>query len=252
VAEPLLDNPRSFAARVAAVLGGTAVECAGLAGFVSSQFDPFLNHLFAAAKVTPRQVADALDGRPAFVWLAETPDPQQLAASGAETLKFVEMHGMNASTAHPLAIAQINCEIVEVRTQRELRAWHEIYCDVFGVNKGGLQEWQMVYKALGPAGDDALLMLLASLDGSPAATGCMYFEPHVAGLYCFTTRAGMRRRGLASALVQVSHRAARAKGVERTLLQATASGTPVYTKAGYRDERRLPLLISGEDSINGR
>ena len=41
----------------------------------------------------PRQVADALEGRPAFVWLAEKPAPHQLDASGAETLKFVEMQG---------------------------------------------------------------------------------------------------------------------------------------------------------------
>jgi len=250
VAEPLLDNPRSFAARVAAVLGGTAIERAGLAGFVSSQFDPFLNHLFAEATVTPRQVADALEGRPAFVWLAEKPAPHELDAPGAETLKFVEMHGMNASTAPPLATAQINREIVEVRTQTELRAWHEIYCEVFGVNTEGIQDWQAVHHALGPTGDDALLLLLAYVDGSPAATGGVYFEPHVAGLYCFTTRERMRRRGLASALVHASHAAARTRSVERMLLQATASGTPVYTKAGYREERTLPLLISGEDSIN--
>jgi GNAT superfamily N-acetyltransferase len=252
VAEPLLDNPRSFAARVATVLGGAGIERAGLTGFVSSEFDPFLNHLFAEAPVTPRQVADALEGRPAFVWLAEKPAPHELDAAGAETLKFVEMHGMNASTAPPLATAPINGEIVEVRTQTELRAWHEIYCEVFGIDRGGLRDWQAVHDALGPTGDDALLLLLAYLDGSPAATGGVYFEPHVAGLYCFTTRERMRRRGLASALVHASHAAARARGVERTLLQATAPGTPVYTKAGYREERQLPLLISGEDTTGRR
>jgi GNAT superfamily N-acetyltransferase len=97
-----------------------------------------------------------------------------------------------------------------------------------------------------------LLLLSGHLDGSPAATGAVYFEPHVAGLYCFTTRERMRRRGLASALVHASHTAARARGVERALLQATASGAPVYTRAGYRHERTLPLLISGEDTPDRR
>lgn len=209
---------------VAAVLGGTAIERAGLTGFVSSKFDPFLNHLFADATVSPRRVADALEGRPAFVWLGEKPPPHEIGAAEAEGLKFVEMHGMNAATAQPLAPAQINPEIVEVRTPTELRAWHEIYCEVFGVDKGGLQDWQAVHAALGPTGDNTFLLLLAHLDGSPAATGSVYFEP--------------------------SHAAARARGVDRALLQATASGAPVYTKAGYQQERTLALLISGEDTIN--
>ncbi|MGZ4336669.1 MAG: GNAT family N-acetyltransferase [Gaiellaceae bacterium] len=250
MAQPLLDNPRSFAARVAAALGGTAIERAGLTGFVSSKFDPFLNHLFAEATVTPRRVADALDGRPAFVWLAEKPGPQELKTAEAEGLKFVEMCGMNAATAEPLATAQSNPEIVEVRTPTELRAWHAIYCEVFGVDKGGFQDWQAVHAALGRTGDNTLLLLLAQLDGSPAATGSVYFEPHVAGLYCFTTRERMRRRGLASALVNASHAATQARGVDRALLQATPSGAPVYEKAGYQQERTLPLLISGEDTVN--
>ena len=48
VIEPLLDNPRSPTAKVAAVLGGTAIQRTRLSGFLNSQFDPFLNQLFAA------------------------------------------------------------------------------------------------------------------------------------------------------------------------------------------------------------
>jgi hypothetical protein len=61
-----------------------------------------------------------------------------------------------------------------------------------------------------------------------------------AGLYCFTTRKPMRGRGLASALVRMP----RTRGIERTLLQATALGRPVYAQAGYQEVRSLPLLRS--------
>jgi GNAT superfamily N-acetyltransferase len=72
----------------------------------------------------------------------------------------------------------------------------------------------------------------------------VYFDQDWAGLYCFTTRERMRGGGLGSALVHASHDAARARGVERALLHATPMGRPVYARAGYREERSLPLLLS--------
>ena len=65
--EPLLDDPRLLTAKVAAVLGGTAIERPQLTGFLNSEFDPFLNQRFAAGSVTPRQAAEALEGRPGFI-----------------------------------------------------------------------------------------------------------------------------------------------------------------------------------------
>ena len=242
--EPLLDNPRSLTAKVAAVLGGAAVERPRLSGFLNSEFDPFLNQLFAAGSVTPREAAAALEGRPGFIWLADEPRPSEVAAPGAERLPLVVMHGMTAQTAGPAAAAPIDAEIIEVRSRSELRDWHEVYCEVFGGDERGCQDWRRIHDALGPSGDRSLLLLLARVDCSPAATGAVYFEPNVAGLYCFTTRERMRGRGLASALVHASHAAAQARGIKRALLQATASGRPVYTRAGYREQQALPVLVS--------
>jgi len=244
VVEPLLDNPRSLTAKVAAVLGGAAVDRPQLTGFLNSEFDPFLNQLFAQGSVTPREAVEALEGRPGFVWLAEEPRPSEVGAPGAEKLPLVVMHGMTAPTAGPAATPSIDAEIVEVRSRSELRAWHEVYCEVFRGDERGCQDWQRIHDALGPSGDRSLLLLLARVDGSPAATGGVYFEPDVAGLYCFTTRERMRGRGLASALVHASHAAAHARGINRALLQATASGRPVYTRAGYREQQALPVHVS--------
>jgi GNAT superfamily N-acetyltransferase len=72
----------------------------------------------------------------------------------------------------------------------------------------------------------------------------VFYEQDVAGLYCFATRERMRGRGLASALVEASHAAAQERGIDRALLQATASGRPVYARAGYQEERSLPVLLS--------
>jgi GNAT superfamily N-acetyltransferase len=242
VVEPLLENPRAFAEKVAGVLGGTAVARAGVSGFLSSSFDPFLNHLFAGGRVIPRDVADALEGRPGIVWLAEHPTRGEVDDPGAERLLFVEMHGMTATTAPPMVAVHAPGEIVEVRSPADLDSWHEVYCEVFGADPRGRDDWHRVHDALGPSGDTSLLLLLARVDRSPAATGGVFYEQDAAGLYCFTTREGMRGRGLASALVHASHAAARERGIERALLQATDSGRPVYARAGYRAERSLPML----------
>ena len=242
VVEPLLDNPRSLTAKVAAVLGGTAIERPQLTGFLNSEFDPFLNQLFAAGPVRPREAAESLQGRPGFIWLAEEPGPTEVGPD-AEKLSLVLMYGMTAATAGSAAAPQVEGEIVEVRSCEQLHAWHEVYCEVFAGDARGRQEWQRIYDALGPSGDRSLLLLLAQVDGAPAATGGVYFEPDVAGLYCFTTRERMRGRGLATALVHTSHAAAQARGIERALLQATASGRPIYIRAGYREEQTLPVLM---------
>jgi GNAT superfamily N-acetyltransferase len=241
VADQLLDNPRALAETFAEVLEGAAVQRAGLSGFVNSEFDPFLNHLFASESFTPRHATEALDGRPGFVWLVEEPDGDE---AGAERLRSVEMLGMTAATALRSGQPGHDGEIDEVRSHADLDGWHEVYCEVFGGDPRGRDEWGRIHDALSRSGDGPLLLLLARVDGSPAATAAVFFEQDVAGLYCFTTRERMRGRGLASALVHSSHEAARARGIERALLHATAMGRTVYANAGYREERPLPLLLS--------
>jgi ribosomal protein S18 acetylase RimI-like enzyme len=214
------------------VLGGTAIERPQLTGFLNSDFDPFLNQLFATGPVTPREAADALEGQPGFIWLAEEPSPSKVAVPEVERLSLAVLHGMTAKIALPVTAPQIEGEIVEVRSRDELQAWHEVLCEVFGVDDRSRHDWQRVQRTLGPSGDGSLSLLLARVDGSPAATGAVYLGSDVAGLYCFTTREQMRGRGLASALVHACHKAAQARGFERAVLQAGALG-----QAGLRQSR---------------
>ena len=242
--EPLLESPRALTEGIAVALGGTAVERPGLRGFLSSKFDRFPNQLFASRDVAPSDAEEALEGRPGFVWLAERPDPDELDQAGARRLTLLEMYGMAAATASPTDSPTHDGQITEVRSSDDLESWFGVYSEVFGADPNGRDEWARINDALGPAGNGSLLLLLARVDGSPAATGAVFFQPDLAGLYCFTTLEQMRRRGLASALVHAAHEAARARGIERAVLQATGSGRPAYARAGYREERSLPVLIS--------
>ena len=239
-----LGNLRSFAATVAAVLAGVAIEERGLTGFVSSEFDPFLNHVFSRAGIGAREAAAALDGRPGFVWPVAEPASSEADALAREHLVPAVMHGMTASTATRPVPASSEAEIVDVRSRADLDAWHEVYCEVFGGDRRSREDWQRVHDALGPDGNASLGLLLARVDGVPAATGAVYVAEGVAGLYCFTTRDRMRGRGIASALVHASHAHAEARGIEQSVLQATALGRPVYARAGYRETCTLPVMIS--------
>jgi ribosomal protein S18 acetylase RimI-like enzyme len=239
VADPLLENPRALTEKIAEALDGTAVERPGLSGFLSSEFDRFLNQLFASDHVAPGEAAAALEGRPGFVWLAGKPNAEELGR-----LRLLEMYGMTATTAGPPEQRPPQGAVGEVESRDDLDGWFGVYADVFGAHPSARDEWALIHDVLGPAGDGSLLLLLARVDDTPAATGAVFFQPDTAGLYCFTTLKRMRRRGLASALVRACHEAAQARGIERAVLQATASGRPAYARAGYREERSLPVLLS--------
>jgi GNAT superfamily N-acetyltransferase len=239
VSEPLLENPKAFMERVAGALGGTAVDRPALTGFLSSTSDRFLNQLFAATGVGPEDAAAALAGRPGFVWLAERPGAEELGR-----LRLLEMVGMTAAIAAPTEERARRSEIGEVHSSEDLDDWFSVYSAVFGANPDARDEWTRIHDALGPAGEGSLLLVVARVDGRPAATGAVFFHQDEAGLYCFTTLEQMRGRGLGSALVQACHEGARARRIQRAVLQASASGRPVYARAGYREERSLPLLVS--------
>jgi GNAT superfamily N-acetyltransferase len=232
VTDPLLDHPRALVEKAARVLGGTSVERPNLSGFVSSEADPFLNQLFARRRVTREQAADALAGRPGFVWLDEEPPVDG---------DVLVMRGMVATLSEesPPPAAE---QAVEVETERELGDWHAVYSDVLGSGPSSRDDWSRLQAALGPAGDRSLVLVAARVDGTAAACGAAFFDGGIVGLYCFATRPELRGRGLASSLVHAAHKAARVRGIDRAVLQATPSGAPVYARCSYRDERSLPVL----------
>ena len=236
MAEQLLENPRALNEAFASALSGMGVREPGLSGFLNSRFDRFLNQLFASAHVDVRDAAAALAGLPGFVWLRGRPAP-------VEGLSVVEATQMTA-TLDPDAGSESHAgEIAEVTSRDDIDDWFDVYSAVFGADSRARDEWRRIHAALGPAREDSLVLLLARVDGAPSATGAVFFHEGVAGLYCFTTLESMRGRGLATALVDASHQAALARGVDRALLQATESGQPVYAKAGYQDELELSLLL---------
>jgi GNAT superfamily N-acetyltransferase len=216
----------------------------GLVGFVSSAFDRFFNHLFATGVAALGEVEAALAGRPGFVWLCDD-DAAAGARTGGGGRPIRLMHGMRTTIRVSGVDQPTPASIAAVSSFEDLADWHAVYRGVFGVDARSLDEWRRLHLALGPTGDDSLVLHLARVDGSAATTAAAFFDRNVVGLYSFTTRESMRGRGIASALIRASHAVASARGIEQALLQATPAARSIYVRVGYIDERVLPVFTAG-------
>jgi GNAT superfamily N-acetyltransferase len=222
-------------------LNGRAVLEDGLVGFVSSAFDRFFNQLFATGVAGLGEVEAALAGRPGFVWLCDDAAAAS-ARTGGGSRSVRVMHGMSTTVRVSGVDQRTSASITAVSSFDDLAEWHAVYRSVFGVDPRGLAEYRRVHLALGPTGDHSLVLHLARVDGSPAAAAAAFFDRNVVGLYSFTTRESVRGRGIASALIRASHAVASARGIELALLQATPAARSLYARAGYVEERVLPVL----------
>jgi GNAT superfamily N-acetyltransferase len=134
-------------------------------------------------------------------------------------------------------------EIELVRSPAELTAWHGVYCAGLGADQRSHDDWQRLQTALGTMGEESLVLMLARSEGEPAAIAATFTDGDTAGFYCFATRPAMRRRGLATSLLNASCLHALREGATRALLQATDAGKPIYEKAGFRHADLLPLFV---------
>jgi hypothetical protein len=96
-ASPLAsDNPRAFFEKAAVALDGERGTGAGVASWLCSGFDPFLNQLFVEADARPEEAARRLAGRPGFVWMASEPAPDAQRRMQREGFTFTAFHAMQA------------------------------------------------------------------------------------------------------------------------------------------------------------
>ena len=82
-------------------------------------------------------------------------------------------------------------------------------------------------------------------NGKPVTSAAAVTAGGVVGLYSVATLPQHRRRGFAEAIMrQVMEQAGRSAGIERTVLQATASGLSLYEAMGYRRVTQFDVYIS--------
>lgn len=156
---------------------------------------------------------------------------------------FMEWTGM---AAEPVAAARkaapAELEILAVTGSASRIAVNDINCAAYGMDaeagRAPLSRdelWDQMYGSVGYVNGDA---------AATATTRVVDGRLYVAFV---ATHPDYQRRGYAEACMRDSlRRAARASGIERSILHATDAGHPVYRKMGYHDVTKFILYAESE------
>jgi GNAT superfamily N-acetyltransferase len=83
------------------------------------------------------------------------------------------------------------------------------------------------------------------VDGEPVSTAATVVSDSVVGVYNVATLPGHQRRGYGEAIMRHALEKAREEhGLERTILQSTTQGLPIYQRMGYRTVTRVVVYSS--------
>jgi ribosomal protein S18 acetylase RimI-like enzyme len=91
---------------------------------------------------------------------------------------------------------------------------------------------------------DAAIQFFAVLkDGEPVATSMLLLADGLAGIYCVSTLAAERGRGLGAHATAQALREARRLGYRVGVLQSSPDGHSVYRKLGFEDLAEIPMFV---------
>ncbi len=158
-------------------------------------------------------------------------------------------YGMQRATVYPGMVAARllpprrplpDLEIVPVSDARSRAAFCEIGCVCFHLPVDWFREifeheslWQSEFAAY-----------VGYLDGVPVTTAAVIAAAGSIGIYNVATLPGYQRRGYAETVVRHAiAEARRATGIERTVLQSTPQGFPLYARMGYQTMTRFVIYV---------
>ena len=83
------------------------------------------------------------------------------------------------------------------------------------------------------------------VNGEPVSTAATVIADSAIGVYNVATMPTHQRHGLGESIMRSAiERARRESGIERTILQSTAQGLPIYERMGYRTVTRVTVYSS--------
>lgn len=204
--------------------------------FLSGVMNPFGNMVFGMhtpePEVTVEHVTKNLkeSKAPAFWWVGPCTEPTNIG-------QMLEDRGWkNGSTAPCMVVDLANLQEIgveglqlkEVTTNEELTDWQEVFARAYGLPIE-------IGRIIDPVLDGRMRLFTALIDGEPVGTTGLFVHKGVPGIYCVSTMAEYRRRGIGAAITAMPLLQARDQGYKIATLQASSMGYPVYKRLGFRD-----------------
>jgi ribosomal protein S18 acetylase RimI-like enzyme len=125
----------------------------------------------------------------------------------------------------------------------EVEAWIEALAEGYELPLG-------VAKPFGPPKEDradnpaAPMQFFAGVrDGEFVCTSMVNMQDGVAGVYCIATAPSARRKGLGAWITAETLRVSERQGYKVGVLQASASGFPVYARMGFQEVGSVPMYV---------
>jgi ribosomal protein S18 acetylase RimI-like enzyme len=146
--------------------------------------------------------------------------------------------------------------IHEVEGDAGLAAWAAVLADGFGEGLVEAEWAAQAYRRIGVGPSSTHRLVVARVDGRPAAAGASLLDGTDVGLYFIATRPAARRRGLATAVTQRLLSMGARSGARRAVLGASPAGSAVYARLGFREVGRTRILeyrpTPGREEVAGR
>jgi GNAT superfamily N-acetyltransferase len=171
------------------------------------------------------------------VWILHPTAPRglgsELEAAGLTRAEGIVGMVADLAGAPPAPEPPTGIKVVEAsRSSADADAWLHLVTWRYGLDRSASPYLKQIYeRAIG----GHTRLWLALLDGEPVSKAAMHVHGGVAGIYAVATTDNGRRRGLASLLTLTALSAARAEGVERSVLHSTPMAVELYRKLGFRD-----------------
>jgi len=209
----------------------------GNAAIVSNPNDPAVTR----AAATPLQET----GLPAAVLFTEgvsTDATQALEAMGfmhhgAMPAMAVDIDAMG-DTALPAGYAW-----ARVGAGSEGSAWADAMAAGYPLPVGLAQLFSPDAVGADMAPDAAIQFFAVLKDGEPVATSMLLLADGLAGIYCVSTLAAERGRGLGAHATAQPLREAQRLGYRVGVLQSSPDGHSVYLKLGFHDLAEIPMFV---------
>lgn len=126
-------------------------------------------------------------------------------------------------------------DVKKVETLEEFKTWVDLYIEGFNMASSLKPEIHENYGQLLLTNTSPVQFYLGYYDGQPAVTTALHYnnDDKTVGVFEVATRPSLRRRGLASSVLQYLLEASLIQGYKWAVLHATEAGFSTYKKLGF-------------------